>query len=375
MKILELTNFSAGACGVWMRAKQEAEMLSKKGHTVKVFSSNFVKGTNEIAPEKDKIGNVEIHRFSALVPGKKPLHFLPGGESYMFWNFKKAMIEARKFKPDTIIAHSYGHPHTLFALRVAKLTKAKVFLVTHAPFVEGDATRSFWGHSARWFFDTFIGRNTIKKFNKIITITKWEEPYLQKLGIPETKIAYIPNGIPLEFFTQKKSREESKVLFLGRIAPIKDLETLIRTSKLLPKVKIEIVGPAEKDYLHKLKFLNPSSSVAFSPPIYDLKKKIEKIDSAKIFVLPSIRESMPQSLIEAMARKKIVIASKNAGSEELIKDGKNGFLFEIGNEKQLAEKISLALKRDFKEVRLEARKNVEQFSWEKIIKKLDSLLK
>ncbi len=30
MKILELTDYSAGACGVWMRAKQESELLAKK---------------------------------------------------------------------------------------------------------------------------------------------------------------------------------------------------------------------------------------------------------------------------------------------------------------------------------------------------------
>ena len=41
LKILELTNFSAGICGVWQRVKQESLELSKRGHTVIIFSSNF----------------------------------------------------------------------------------------------------------------------------------------------------------------------------------------------------------------------------------------------------------------------------------------------------------------------------------------------
>ena len=51
MKILELTNFSAGICGVWARVREEAVRLAKK-HEVRVFSSNFVKGMDETAPKQ-----------------------------------------------------------------------------------------------------------------------------------------------------------------------------------------------------------------------------------------------------------------------------------------------------------------------------------
>ena len=42
MKILELTNYTAGGCGVWARVKNEAELLSKRGYDVRIFSSNFI---------------------------------------------------------------------------------------------------------------------------------------------------------------------------------------------------------------------------------------------------------------------------------------------------------------------------------------------
>ena len=138
LKILELTNFSAGICGVWQRVKQESLLLSKK-HKVVVFSSNATKGSNELASRKEKIGKVKIIRF----PFKKL-----GGESFMSWNFES---EALKFSPDIIICHSFRHPHTNKALKIKnKLKKqgkkCKVFLVTHAPFMEKNISRSFISH-------------------------------------------------------------------------------------------------------------------------------------------------------------------------------------------------------------------------------------
>jgi len=45
---------------------------------------------------------------------------------------------------------------------------------------------------SRWyiqlFHDPFIGKSTLKRFDKIIAITKWELPYLSKLGVPKDKM-------------------------------------------------------------------------------------------------------------------------------------------------------------------------------------------
>ena len=97
---------------------------------------------------------------------------------------------------------------------------------------------------------------------------------------------------------------------------------------------------------------------------------------------------MPQSLIEAMAREKIVVASDILASRDLItaktgnfsnnsssgksqiKDKENGFLFKNGNAKNLAEKINFALsEKNNEKKKKQARKSVENFSWNKVIKK------
>jgi len=115
--------------------------------------------------------------------------------------------------------------------------------------------------------------------------------------------------------------------------------------------------------------------VSFLSAIYDLKEKIKKIDSSLIFILPSKREGMPQALIEAMAREKIVIASDNKGAKDIIVDNKNGFLFGIGNAEELAKKINIALNGKNGKMGKKARKSVERFSWDKIIRKIEEIIK
>ena len=376
MKILEVCEFSAGICGVWTRVSQEAQLLAKK-HNVTVFSSNRVKGLDKIAPEKEDFEGVQIQRF--------PVKFAVG-ENALFWNFEK---EALDLKPDVIIAHVYRHPHTNKTIDIAKkLHKqgytCKTILVTHAPFVEKE-TRGWKLHIAANMYDLIYKKN-LNKFDKIITITQWEEPFLEALGVKKEKLNYIPNGIPELFFTkqiQVPHNKKPRILFLGRIAPIKNLENLLRAIAILKQqihkdIVLEIVGPSEPDYLEILKEeierLNIQNQVIFSEPIYSLAKKIEKLDSSDVFVLPSKREAMPQALIEAMSREKLVISSDTLGGKEIIHPGKNGFLFSKGNEYRLARMIDDCLntnnKTDLQKIRKNAQLSVQKFRWNTLIQNI-----
>ncbi|MFH1500732.1 MAG: glycosyltransferase family 4 protein [archaeon] len=373
MRILELTNYSAGVCGVWQRVKQEAELLSKK-YEVYIFSSDITKGSGELALPEDTLGRVKIKRF----PTKKL-----GGESFMSWDFT---AEAIKLRPDIIIAHSYRHLHTTKALKIAKKINAKVFLVTHAPFIEGNSTRSFFSKVAVSIYDKFIARRILNEFDRIITITKWEAPFLLALGAKKEKISYVPNGIPKEFFKPKISQfNGDSILFFGRIANIKNLETLIKSFKLVsteyPQLKLKITGPQEQPCTSNLKNLASKLKIRnlrFFPPVYSLRERVDALRNTDIFVLPSISEAMPQALVEAMAVGKIVISSDNKAGKEIISDKKDGFLFKTGDEKNLSEVILFILAkknlRRIKEIQKQARIKAEEFRWDILIGKIEKLI-
>ena len=354
MKILEICNFSEGVSGVWTRAFEDAREFIKRGHEVNVFSSN-IKENGELAISNQEIKErVVITRF----PVKRK-------QGYALWfDFEK---EALQLNPDIIICHGLRKPYLKPVIKIAKKVGAKCFLITHAPFVE-KGVRSKKLDFIIKLYDKFYGKKIINSFDKVISICKWEKEYLLKLGCDEERIVYIPNSIPEMFFNQEKIPEEKdKILYLGRVHPIKNLEILIDACKLL-NIEPTIVGPIEKDY-------NVEANI--KEPIYDLKKKIELIDSAEIFVLPSKKESLPYSLLEAMARGKIIISTNTMGGKELIEFGKNGFLFDIGDSYGL--KLILEVVRKMPEekkntIREAAIKTSEQFRSSNIIKKWEILV-
>ncbi len=375
LKILEVTAFSAGFCGVGTRVLAESHLLGKK-HDVTVFSSNILRGTAEkkYAPLFEKSGNIKIYRFPT---------FWSFGQNTFFWNYEK---KALALKPDIIITHAYRQYYSTKALKIAKKLGIPCILVTHAPFLD-KKLRNWKLNLAVFLYDNFIGKRIINQYSKIFSITKWEMPYLEALGVKKEKIVYIPNGIPDEFFKikiKKSNSQVKKILFLGRIAPVKDIETLIRAFNLVKNsfqnAELDLVGPVEKEYKPILeKVLNETRvKVNFLGPVYDLKKKISLLDSADIFILPSRREAMPQALIEAMSREKLVISSKTDGGKEIIENMKTGLLFDIGDEKQLADQIIFSCNPENKDkirrIEKSARNYVSQFSWSKLIKKIEETI-
>lgn len=369
MKILEITAFSAGICGLWTRVSQESELLSKN-HNLTIFSSNIYRGgKNKTTKPFEKINKLKIRRFPP---------FFSFGQNTFFWNFYH---EAIKLKPDVIITHAYRQYYATLALKIARKLKIPCFLVTHAPFLDKNL-RSPKLNLVVYLYDNFIGKKILNKYTKIITITKWEIPHLLKLGVKKHKIVYIPNGVDQEFFKIKKQKpNKNTILFLGRIAPIKDIETLLKALKNT-NMKLTLVGPIEEPYgkflfnmINKLKL---NSQVKFLGPIYDLNKKIKIIDKHEIFVLPSKREGLPQTLLEAMSRGKIVISSTNDGGKELINDKENGFLFNIGNKEQLSNLLNKIQKMPISEktkIKKQAIISSKHYSWNILIKKIEHLLK
>lgn len=371
MKILELTTYSAGGCGVWARVYREAQFFAEQGHQVEVFSSDLTKGSSARAPSKEKIRGISITRF----PGIRL-----GGESFTYWNFKRVALA---YKPEVIIVHAYRHTHTTKALSIGKQLGIPVFLVTHAPF-DRAATRSRLARGVVAIYDLCIGKRTLPQFTKVVAITRWELPFLRKLGLSDNKIVYVPNGLPEEFFTPLKKGGKG-VVYTGRIAPIKNLETVSGALCFLlneKKVPLPVVffGPAEKEYLAALqkKIKADGANITIINKTFNSREQINELDKSEMFLLPSLSEGLPQSLLEAMARGKIVLASDNKGNKDVVINGKNGFLFPIGDKKLLAERIRYIIFLSQKEkdkIKKSARTTAEGYRWKLLGKKFLSLIK
>jgi len=97
-----------------------------------------------------------------------------------------------------------------------------------------------------------------------------------------------------------------------------------------------------------------------------------------LFVLPSVKEGLPYTILEAMAAQSPIIATKVGGVSEIIENNKTGILVEPKNPLQLAEKIIYLLENEglAQDYSLKAREKLEkEFQLKKMIEKTNELYK
>ncbi|MDY6965242.1 MAG: glycosyltransferase family 4 protein [Halobacteriota archaeon] len=252
-----------------------------------------------------------------------------------------------------------------------------------------------------------IEKKIIEKSKVTIAVSEnLKKNICEKTGIKEEKIVVIYNGVDSEKFNTNVQADDIKVkygmkdskivLFVGRVAPAKGVEYLIKAANLIANernmddVKFLIVGPfkymfserkEKSDYAGKLMDLVKKYSLQDNFIFTDAvpEKNLPSFYAAgDLFVLPSIFEAFPMVLIEAMASGKAVIGSNVGGISEVIINGENGFLFEPKNYKELAERILILLKdENFRnKVGNKNREIVEKkFEWEKITEEIIEVYK
>ncbi|MGM9551705.1 MAG: glycosyltransferase family 4 protein [Clostridia bacterium] len=141
--------------------------------------------------------------------------------------------------------------------------------------------------------------------------------------------------------------KENTIISMGRLEPQKDFKTLIKAFKSLsdkyPDWKVKIFGKGDmhdelQSYLDKLELTDRVLLCGRTEaPFKELKK-------AKILVLSSHYEGFPNVLCEGMYAGLGCISSDCvSGPRELINDGENGFLFPVGDDRILSEKLEKLL--------------------------------
>ena len=214
-----------------------------------------------------------------------------------------------------------------------------------------------------------IEKNSFKNVDHIIVPNPNLKKFLCEHGIPSNKISFIPNGVDTELFKPNPNVEkENIVLFVGRGTVAKGFDTLIQATKYFDKdIKvIAVVTRVEKE-LYKLAKKN-GIKFLFNLTHEELAKIYQK---SKVFVLPSLDEVQPLTVLEAMASGLPVIVTPVA-SGGVIKHGKNGFIIPYKNPKKLADIINTLIHEDtlIYKIGKRNRKIVEKkHSWEVITKK------
>lgn len=267
----------------------------------------------------------------------------------------------KKQKPDIF------HAHGIKAILYGYLTKAysKSFIATH----HGKTS-----HTAIVRVYEYIEEFILQRTNATISVSEKMFKDLKRKGL-NPAISYLINN-PLAITPPERIRDisdETSLLFVGRLSKEKGLIDFIEALYHVPrelKLKLVIVGDGlEKDHLiKKSKEFGLEKIVDF----VGFQEEVSQFYSeADCLIMPSHREGLPMTLIEACASGLPVIASNVGGIPQLVNE-ENGILVQPKNKKDFSSAISSFhsnKNRYIKEARLKSIQIKDYYSPEKWAKK------
>lgn len=213
----------------------------------------------------------------------------------------------------------------------------------------------------------------------VVLSESWKRWYIKSIEKRPPLVVY--NGMDdLMTLNDKISKRRNNILFLGRLGENKGtydlIEAFSRVIKIHSDAQLILCGDGEINKCKKLvNFLQIYDSVKFLGWI-GFEKKRDLLNSSKIFVLPSYKEGLPLSILEAMSARLPVISTKVGGIPEEIEDEKSGFLIEAGDVQALSSTINKILDNDSlcDEIGSNARKRyLKYFTMSKIIKDIEKV--
>lgn len=181
--------------------------------------------------------------------------------------------------------------------------------------------------------------------DKIIVTSQEDKDFIiERYKINENKIIVIPNYVDTDIFKPLEVKKEKQVVFVGRLDEQKNLFSLINAVKSLD-IKLVLIGngPLEDVLRNRVKE-EEIENVTFAGVVPN-ERLPEELNKSEIFVLPSLYEGNPKTLLEAMACGLPVIGTNVIGIKEVITHGENGYLCGTSVE-SIREAITTVMARD-----------------------------
>lgn len=206
-----------------------------------------------------------------------------------------------------------------------------------------------------WIIYYPIEKYLAKKTDVLITITK--EDYKRAKKFKAKRVEYIPGvGIDLNRFKKRNPKIAAQLkadlgipssatvlLSVGEVNTNKNHRLIIQALPDFPNAWFVLCGqgPLVEDYRKLADSLGVGNRVIMAGYRTDVENFYCMAD---IFVFPSMREGLPVALMEAMATETVCVASKNRGTDDLLKGSK--LLFSAKSVKELEEKLKIAIHDD-----------------------------
>jgi glycosyltransferase involved in cell wall biosynthesis len=223
---------------------------------------------------------------------------------------------------------------------------------------------TFHGHVLRGYFNplTTLGFRTLERWlarmtTALIAVSPEVRDDLIRLQVaPASKFKVIRLGIELDERTDSTAdvRAETRrqlgiaehafvVGWVGRMTAVKRTDDVVRALRGLVDRGVDaylcLVGDGPdrdhlESYAHELGVVKRCLFVGYQE---DVSRFYSAIDA---LLLPSVNEGTPVSVIEALAAQRPAVATRVGGTPDVIRDGVDGFLVEVGDAYALSERLA-----------------------------------
>jgi len=288
----------------------------------------------------------------------------PAPNNVELWiNYCDAALElAERNPPDVDLIHCHDWMTVLAGIKLRSLLGKPLVYNIHLP----QAVDAYQG----------LEKLGLVSADLVLVNSAAVEQEIRAHNLPIRRVEIVPNGVDLETFRPANDwpNDGGYILFVGRLVPQKGVTFLLQALSVVlqrfPDTRLIIAGDGELDLF--LKRIARHLGIPHRVSFVDWKTGpdlVELYQQAKLVVVPSCYEPFGIVALEAMACGRPVIASRTGGLVEILHDGVNGFLVEVGNYLQLAQRMVTLIQDD--ELRLDigeaARRRAAEFSWQRVI--------
>ena len=314
-----------------------------------------------------------------------------------YTSLKKKKIMGRLNKLEKVLFESYSLLRKLVLKnRIKKMIKDKDILIdydmTLSPFInELNIRKAAFCHFSLKNYNRGIKRRQIRLgkrlalYNKVFVISgEMEKEAIEMFPFLSDRVVKLYNSFNIDKIKEKAATpieiKDKYILAIGRLEETqKDFTTLIKgyaqVANLIDE-KLYIIGDGRhKEILQNLaKELGIEDKVVF---LGFISNPYPYIKSASLFIHSSKFEGLPTVLIEALILEKIIIATDcPTGPKEILNNGKNGILVNVGAPDEIALGIKKVLldREDTSEYIKNMRIWVDEFDSKKVLKKFENII-
>ena len=235
--------------------------------------------------------------------------------------FLKTLRKAKKLGAITIVEH--GSSHIIYQTKILKEEYEKFGLkpiVAHPKIIEKELEE-------------------YKEADYIAIPSLFVKRTFLEKGIPESKIIHVPYGVDLSSFKQiPKKDNKFRVIFAGGMTLRKGVHYLLRAflELKLPNSELLLMGSINDEIKPFFKKYEGSFRHIGHIPQNELYKYYSQ---GSVFAIMSIEEGLAMVQPQAMACGLPVICTTNTGGEDIVRNGKDGFVIPIRDTEKLKEKL------------------------------------